>query len=297
MTIIKEYIPEGAKNRPGLRKRPAQWIAVHETDNTARGANAQSYADYLGSPAAAALPTSWHYTVDDTQIIQSVPDEEMAFHCGTRCGFGSANATALSVCLCVNFDGRFIETMRRAAALVAGLLSVHRLPLTALRQACDFSGGNAPKRLRESGGWADFVDMVEDAMDAECWAQRDYDALIAAGVMLGPPRWGTPVMYEDMISALGKLHRALEFDMAEHLEEMRGMLALLRAMAAPPATPASPPAAPPPPTPEAETQRATPPPASKAEAPQAAQTEAPPVAGDEPAPSPPPPTPEATPEQ
>jgi N-acetylmuramoyl-L-alanine amidase len=73
MNIIQDFIPVGRRNRPN-RLNPMLFVTVHETGNTNRGANARAHGNYLRSNDAANVPVSWHYTVDDTEIVQHLPE-------------------------------------------------------------------------------------------------------------------------------------------------------------------------------------------------------------------------------
>src|SRR5690606_40500574 len=54
-----------------------KFITIHETANTNKGANAQAHANLQSrkNPREA----SWHYQVDDKEIIQSFPDDVMCW--------------------------------------------------------------------------------------------------------------------------------------------------------------------------------------------------------------------------
>ena len=60
VSITQEWIPAGRINRPG-KTNPMQYITIHETGNTAAGADARAHASYLRNVNA---KVSWHYTVD-----------------------------------------------------------------------------------------------------------------------------------------------------------------------------------------------------------------------------------------
>ncbi|MCH5586188.1 N-acetylmuramoyl-L-alanine amidase [Shimazuella sp. AN120528] len=80
MEIKQKFIPKShTQTRPGIPMDP-KWITIHETDNTDKGADADAHArlQVLGNNRTA----SWHYTVDDHEIWQSIPDNEVAWHAG-----------------------------------------------------------------------------------------------------------------------------------------------------------------------------------------------------------------------
>ena len=87
--IIQDFIPTGRKNRPG-RANPMKYITIHNTGNTSKGAGAKNHAAYIKSDAATNDQKSWHYTVDDKEVYQHIPDNEVVYHCGDG---GSGPAT------------------------------------------------------------------------------------------------------------------------------------------------------------------------------------------------------------
>src|SRR5690625_7246745 len=73
--IIKDYVSKSQKKqRPGYAMSP-KYITVHNTANANKGANAEMHARYLHN-GAGGRSVGWHFTVDDTQIIQHLPTNE-----------------------------------------------------------------------------------------------------------------------------------------------------------------------------------------------------------------------------
>lgn len=83
--IIQDIIPKGNNNRPGYSMNPT-YITVHNTANTAAGANAKMHARYEKNPNTA---TSWHFTVDEKEIYQHLPLNENGWHAGDGNGTGN----------------------------------------------------------------------------------------------------------------------------------------------------------------------------------------------------------------
>ena len=86
------------------------YITVHNTANTAVGANAKSHASYVKNPDT---PTSWHFTVDDTEIYQHLPLNENGWHAGD--GNGDGNRKSIGIEICENADGNFSRGKRPMA--------------------------------------------------------------------------------------------------------------------------------------------------------------------------------------
>lgn len=159
--IIEDIIPVGRPNRSGLKISGPQWITIHDTANTRAGANALAHASYLKGDAAAKIPVSWHFTVDDKQIVQHLPLNEVGWHAGDRAN-GTGNRSSIGVEICENQDGNREKAEANAALLVADLLQKFGLNINQIVQHNRWSGKNCPRVLRSRpNGWAQFLTAVE----------------------------------------------------------------------------------------------------------------------------------------
>ena len=155
--VMTDFLPEGTRARPG-QKREIKYLVIHETDNTGTGANAAAHNSFIHQNANAGEGiVSWHYTVDDHQIYQHLPDNEEAWHSGDREG----NHSSIGIELCVNADGNFDQTMENAAKLTAFLLKEYDLTIDDVKQHYDFNGKDCPLIIRQEGRWDEFLGMVQ----------------------------------------------------------------------------------------------------------------------------------------
>ncbi len=158
--IKQDFIPVGRRNRPGYKLDP-RYITIHNTANPNAGAKAHSA--YIKGDAAAAIPASWHFTVDDKEIYQHLPLTENGWHCGDGSN-GTGNRQSIGVEICEYTDrARQDQAIERAARLTAYLLGdIYGLDITAVKQHYDWSGKNCPRVLRgRAGGWEDFLRQVQ----------------------------------------------------------------------------------------------------------------------------------------
>lgn len=153
-----QYISQELDNRPGILRR-IQYIVIHETANHNLGADAQAHADYLA--AGGEEDTSWHYTVDDHQIVQHIPDNEVSWNAGDKLRENGGNLNGISIELCVNDDGDFEKTFDNGARLTAYLLDAYDLDTGAVLQHFNFNGKNCPMTIRDTGRWDEFIQLVE----------------------------------------------------------------------------------------------------------------------------------------
>jgi len=163
--IIQDFIPPGRRNRPGYKLEP-RYITVHDTANTSAGADAKAHASYVKSAAAAAIPASWHFTVDDKVIYQHLPLNENGWHAGDGTN-GTGNRQSIGIEICENRDGNRAQAEKNAAWLVAKLLREFNLGLDRVKQHYDWSGKNCPRVLRgRKDGWKNFLAAVESHLKA-----------------------------------------------------------------------------------------------------------------------------------
>ena len=160
MKINQKLIPaSNTFTRPGIKMDP-KYITIHETDNTARGANDEAHANlqYNGNTRQA----SWHFTVDDDSIYQSIPTDEVAWHAGD--GDGPGNMSSIAIEICVNSDGDFKKAVKDAAWLTKYLMEKLNISISNVVQHYHWSGKDCPRYLRsgEKGiKWNDFLDLVK----------------------------------------------------------------------------------------------------------------------------------------
>ncbi|MFY9175197.1 MAG: N-acetylmuramoyl-L-alanine amidase [Peptococcia bacterium] len=162
--IKVDLIPVGRRNRPGYKLTP-KYITIHDTANPGKGADAAAHAAYVKGSAAASIPSSWHFTVDDKVIYQHLPLTENGWHCGDGTN-GPGNRQSIGVEICENSDGNRAQAEANAAWLTAKLLRDYGLVIGAVKQHYDWSGKNCPNVLRgRKNGWAGFLAAVEEHLD------------------------------------------------------------------------------------------------------------------------------------
>lgn len=153
MRIIQTYIPKGRNNRPGHPLSP-KFITVHNTANTSKGANAAMHARYVKNPTTA---TSWHYTVDDNDIIyQHLPTNESGFHAGD--GNGQGNRASIGIEICENVDGNFQKATENAVWLIRRLMKEFNIPLSNVVPHQKWSGKKCPHKLLPV--WNNFISQI-----------------------------------------------------------------------------------------------------------------------------------------
>src|SRR5690554_5429553 len=111
--------------RPGYAMKP-EYITIHQTENTSKGANAERHNRYVHSVAP---NPSWHYTVDGGTsdgkkapvIYQHLPLTENGWHAGDGTN-GTGNRKSIAIEICVNSDGNLSKAEAGGAWLAAKLI-------------------------------------------------------------------------------------------------------------------------------------------------------------------------------
>lgn len=164
LNLSQEFIALGRQNRSGRRITP-KFITIHNTDNTDRGADAAAHSSFVrktGFYLHNEKPrwVSWHFTVDDKQVIQQLPVYERAIHVNT-----AGNNTSLAIEICMHKDNDQNAADQRAARLAAHLIRDHNLSIADLRTHNSWTGKNCPRLILPS--WNEFVAMVSAELSTD----------------------------------------------------------------------------------------------------------------------------------
>ena len=138
------------KTLPGTN--PKRWITVHETANPAPGATANAHARLQSGGNS--RNASWHYQVDDLEIVQSYDDDARCLHAGDGAK-GTGNRESIAIEICVN-GGLKPAAVTNAISLIAHLMVLHNIPVENVVQHNHWSGKNCPTNLRRDG-WAELI--------------------------------------------------------------------------------------------------------------------------------------------
>jgi N-acetylmuramoyl-L-alanine amidase len=126
----QDIIPPDKCGRPLHRPMRPTFITIHSTDNTSRSANALNHALAMnkglrGSHNRTGFLT-WHFTVDDHSIYQTLPTNETGEHADYE---GQGNRSSIGIEMCVNRGNNLDITIDRTAQLTARLMRQYNIPL------------------------------------------------------------------------------------------------------------------------------------------------------------------------
>ena len=128
-------------------------IVVH---NTANDASANNEISYMRSNND---ETSFHFAVDDKEVVQGIPLNRNAWHAGDSHGKGNMEGIAIEICYSKSGGDRFIKAEQNAAKFIAQLLKERGWGIDKVTKHQDYSGKYCPHRTLDIG-WERFLNMI-----------------------------------------------------------------------------------------------------------------------------------------
>ena len=128
-------------------------IVVHNTANDANANNEISYMKNNNNE------TSFHYAVDDKEVVQGIPTNRNAWHAGDGHGKGNMQGIAIEICYSKSGGDRFIKAEQNAAKFIAQLLKERGWGIDKVTKHQDYSGKYCPHRTLDMG-WERFLNMI-----------------------------------------------------------------------------------------------------------------------------------------
>lgn len=130
-------------------------ITIHNTYNDASANNEVSYMINNNSS------TSFHYAVDDKEIVQGIPLNRNAFHASDGSGEGNRKTIAIEICYSKSGGDRFAKAEENAVDLIVYLLKKYGWGIDRVKRHYDYARDKkyCPHRTMDLG-WQRFLNMV-----------------------------------------------------------------------------------------------------------------------------------------
>lgn len=147
-----------------FEKYPKTGITIHSTANPK--STAQNERNWLDNPTNKRL-ASWHFVVDENEVIQAISISETSMHCGNTKG----NRESISVEICES--GNRKNTLENAAKFVAYLIKTTNFSVSDVTTHNFWVGKNCPRILIDKdfivGGmdWNYFIGRIEYYVNGE----------------------------------------------------------------------------------------------------------------------------------
>lgn len=158
MNIRKNLLPESLKSWKFPYDMKPEFIVVH---NTANDASADNEVKYMHkSKAQGGRQTSYHYAVDDKEVVQAIEEKYNGWHAGDGArGKGNRKGIAIEICYSKSGGDRFTKAEENAAELIVDILKRYGWGIDKVMKHQDFMKKYCPHRTLDLG-WNRFIDMV-----------------------------------------------------------------------------------------------------------------------------------------
>lgn len=159
MNVIKNLVSQSKYSIKCPYSMTPEFIVVH---NTANDASAQNEVKYMISNNN---QVSFHFAVDDKEVVQGLPLDRNAWACGDGAN-GKGNRKGIQIEICYSKSGgvRFENAEKNAAKFIAQLLKERGWGVDKVKKHQDFSNKYCPHRTLDKG-WASFVNMIKDYLN------------------------------------------------------------------------------------------------------------------------------------
>lgn len=203
MFINIQHIPMDTPNnrRPSIVMEP-EYLTIHSTANLK--STAQNERDWLTN-SSNTRTASWHLVVDEKEVIEAIPQNEVAWHAGDGKN-GTGNKKSISIEICESNDRE--KTIINATKLSAQILHERNWGVDRLKRHYDWSGKHCPRILADNKWteWFRFKEMVSkelEELSISQWAKEAMEWATSPEINLtdgtGPKE---PITLERMITIL-----------------------------------------------------------------------------------------------
>lgn len=133
-------------------------IVVHNTANDAPAKNEVAYMIRNNNQV------SFHYAVDDKEVVQGIPENRNAWHSGDG-GNGKGNREGIAIEICYSKSGgaKFDKAEANAVELIVDILKRYGWGVDKVTKHQDYNGKYCPHRTLDLG-WERFIEMIEDKL-------------------------------------------------------------------------------------------------------------------------------------
>lgn len=144
-----------------------EYITIHNTANDASAANEISY--MTGNSES----TSYHFAVDDKEVIQGIPLDRNAWHSGDGTnGTGNRKSIAIEICYSKSGGERYRAAEELAIAFAAQLLKERGWEIDRIRKHQDWNGKYCPHRILSEGRWDEVKAKIEKKLSGSMPAKK-----------------------------------------------------------------------------------------------------------------------------
>lgn len=156
--IVKMIVPSSRYYLKCPYEMTPTRIVVHNTANDASARNEITYMtnnDY---------ETSFHYAVDDKEIVQGIEENRNGWHASDGNGKGNREGIAIEICYSLSGGKRFIKAEKNAVDLIVDILNRYNWNIDKVTKHQDYTNKYCPHRTLDMG-WDRFLNMIKEKLN------------------------------------------------------------------------------------------------------------------------------------
>lgn len=158
MNIVKKIVPESKYNTKCPYEMKPTRIVVHNTANDATARNEIAYMTNNN------YETSFHYAVDDKEIVQGIEENRNGWHASDGNGKGNREGIAIEICYSKSGGDKFIKAEKLAVELIVDILKRYNWGIDKVTKHQDYTNKYCPHRTLDMG-WDRFIKMIETKLN------------------------------------------------------------------------------------------------------------------------------------
>ena len=191
MNIVKNFVDESKYSIKCPYAMTPTRIVVHNTANNASAKNEVAYMRRNNNQV------SFHYAVDDKEVVQGIPENRNAWHSGDG-GNGKGNREGIAIEICYSKSGgaKFDKAEANAVELIVDILKRYGWGVDKVTKHQDYNGKYCPHRTLDLG-WERFIGMIEDKLSPKTKTVQE----LAQEVLQG--KWGNGADRKKRLTAAG----------------------------------------------------------------------------------------------
>ncbi|WP_430742685.1 N-acetylmuramoyl-L-alanine amidase [Bacillus atrophaeus] len=157
--VVKNLVSDDKYKLKCPNGMTAEYITIHNTANDAPAKNEISFMKNNTSS------TSFHFAVDDKQVIQGLPLNRNAWHTGDGTnGPGNRKSIGVEICYSKSGGAKYKAAEKLAIKFVAQLLKERGWGIDRVRKHQDWNGKYCPHRILSEGRWDEVKAAIADEL-------------------------------------------------------------------------------------------------------------------------------------
>jgi len=207
MIKVRQKLVDSSKlNLKSPYTMTAEYITVHNTFNDATAENEIQYMITNNNQ------TSFHFAIDDKEVIQGLPLNRNGWHCGDGAkGDGNRKSIGIEICYSKSGGERYKKAESLAIQFIAQLLKERNWGIERVKKHQDWSKKNCPHRILDEGRWNEFLGEIEkklkgtnDNNKPSTWSEKAWNKATASKTVDGT-RPKENITREEVIVILDRL--------------------------------------------------------------------------------------------